>query len=54
MKNCCSGVKAVEHGRRPALACALERPIRDLGAGEVADRFSEHQLAVVVDARLDE
>src|SRR6266853_5892347 len=42
-------------GRTRVLPLRLvERQIRDLGARQVGDAFTEHQLAVVMDARLDE
>ena len=55
MKNCCSGVKPsiVGAGGLP-LERLQERAVGDPRAGEVADRLAQHQLAVVVDARLDE
>ena len=54
-KNCCSGVKpSMRRLRRLALARFLVGAIRDLRAGEIADRFAEHELAVVMDAGLDE
>src|SRR5204863_3766754 len=49
------GREAVD-GRLGTLALArdLVRLERELGAGEVADRLAQHELAVVVDFRLDE
>ena len=47
--------EAVDVGeRRLALLRDLERAVRDLRAREVADALAEHELAVVVDAGLDE
>ena len=54
MKNCCSGVKPSSVGAGCCLLRLLEGQVGDLGACEIADRFAEHQLAVVVDAGLDE
>ena len=55
MKNCCSGVKPsiVGDGRLASLR-DLERAVGDLRAREIADALAEHQLAVVMNARLDE
>ncbi len=55
MKNCWSGVNPsmVGAGGLP-LQRFFERQISDFGARQIANRFSEHQLAVVVDAWLDE
>ncbi len=55
MKNCWSGVKpsCAGSGGLP-LPGDLERAVGDLRAGEVADGLAEHELAVVVEPRLDE
>ncbi len=54
MKNCCSGVKPSIVGAGLVFLRFLECQIGDLRAGQVADAFAQHELAVVMDARLDE
>jgi phosphoglycolate phosphatase-like HAD superfamily hydrolase len=45
--------EAVDVGRRRLLLRLLERKVRNLRARQVADRLTQHQLAVFVDGRLD-
>src|SRR5436190_16657676 len=48
------GREAVDRLRGMLLLCFLKCEVRDLGAGEIADRLAEDEASLMMDAGLDE